>query len=151
MRRRFTFLGMGLPRRAHSSSACRPRWGWGREGSQVEATARELQVPGAAEDRSPGTHPLAPPSQDSAALLARCYSDLVPQTDPGGTNGKEPTCQYRRHKRCGFDPWVGKIPWRRAKQPTPVFLPGDPKDRGAWRATVHRVARSDTTEATKHA
>ena len=26
-------------------------------------------------------------------------------------------------KRCGFDPWVRKIPWRRAWQPTPVFLP----------------------------
>ena len=23
----------------------------------------------------------------------------------------------------GFDPWVGKFPWRRAGQPTPVFLP----------------------------
>ena len=27
--------------------------------------------------------------------------------------------------RTGFDPWVGKIPWRRAWQPTPVFLPGE--------------------------
>ena len=27
-------------------------------------------------------------------------------------------------KRRRFDPWVGKIPWRRAWQPTPVFLPG---------------------------
>ena len=27
---------------------------------------------------------------------------------PGGTAGKEPACQCRRHKRCGFDPWVGK-------------------------------------------
>ena len=35
------------------------------------------------------------------------------------------TCQCRRPKRCGFDPWVGKIPWRRAQQPTPVFLPGE--------------------------
>ena len=26
-------------------------------------------------------------------------------------------------RRSGFDPWVGKIPWRRAWQPTPVFLP----------------------------
>ena len=26
--------------------------------------------------------------------------------------------------KCGFDPWVGKIPWRRKWQPTPVFLPG---------------------------
>ena len=27
-------------------------------------------------------------------------------------------------RRPGFDPWVGKIPWRRKWQPTPVFLPG---------------------------
>ena len=33
--------------------------------------------------------------------------------------------QCRRHKRCGFDPWVGKIPWRRKWQTTPVFLPGE--------------------------
>ena len=32
----------------------------------------------------------------------------------GGTSGKEPTCQCRRHKKHGFDPWVGNIPWRRA-------------------------------------
>ena len=29
-----------------------------------------------------------------------------------------------RRRRCGFDPWVGKIPWRRKWQPIPVFLPG---------------------------
>ena len=29
------------------------------------------------------------------------------------------------HKRHGFDPWVEKKPWRRAWQPTPVFLPGE--------------------------
>ena len=38
--------------------------------------------------------------------------------------GKEPPCQCRRHKRCGFDPWVGKISWRRKWQSTPVSLPG---------------------------
>ena len=45
---------------------------------------------------------------------------------PGGASGKEPTCQCRRHRRCRFDPWVGKIPWRRKRQPTPIFLPGKP-------------------------
>ena len=30
--------------------------------------------------------------------------------------------QCRRQEKPGFDPWVGKIPWRRAWQPTPVFL-----------------------------
>ena len=34
--------------------------------------------------------------------------------------------QYRRHRRTGvFDPWVGKVPWRRKWQHTPVFLPGE--------------------------
>ena len=43
----------------------------------------------------------------------------------GGASGKEPSCQCRRRKRCRFDPWVRKIPWRRKCQPTPVFLPGE--------------------------
>ena len=44
----------------------------------------------------------------------------------GGASGKEPACQCRRYKRPGLNPWVWKIPWRRAWQPTPVFLPGEP-------------------------
>ena len=51
---------------------------------------------------------------------------LLPLTGfPGGTSGEEPACQYKRHQRCGFDPWVRKILWRRAWQPAPVFLPGE--------------------------
>ena len=44
--------------------------------------------------------------------------DLVPPLRrgfPGGTSGKEPTCQCRRHKRYKFNPWVGKMPWRRKR------------------------------------
>ena len=37
---------------------------------------------------------------------------------------KESSCQCRRHKKLGFNPWVRKIAWRRKWQPTPVFLPG---------------------------
>ena len=33
--------------------------------------------------------------------------------------------QCRRHRRRGFNPWIGKSPWRRAWQPTLVFLPGE--------------------------
>ena len=40
-----------------------------------------------------------------------------------GFSGKEPACQCRRHKRCRLNNWVRKIPWRRAWQPTPKFLP----------------------------
>ena len=36
---------------------------------------------------------------------------------------KNPPKQSRRHKRRRFDPWVGKIPWRRKPQLTPVFSP----------------------------
>ena len=46
---------------------------------------------------------------------------------PGGCSfpGKETAYHCRRHKRTGFSPWVGKIPWSRAWQPTPVFLLGE--------------------------
>ena len=44
---------------------------------------------------------------------------------PGCASGKELTCLCRKHKRCTFDPWVRKIPWRRTWQPTPVSLPGE--------------------------
>ena len=40
---------------------------------------------------------------------------------PRWLSGKGPICQCRRHQ---FKPWVGKIPWRKKWQPTPVFLPG---------------------------
>ena len=40
---------------------------------------------------------------------------------PRWLSGKESACQYRRHR---FDPWVGKIPWKRNWQPTLAFLPG---------------------------
>ena len=43
---------------------------------------------------------------------------------PGDSTGKEPACQCRSCKRWGFNPWVGKIPWRREWQSTPVLLPG---------------------------
>ena len=47
---------------------------------------------------------------------------------PDGTSGKESTSQCRRLKRHELNPWlgkspIGKIPWRRAWQPTPAFLP----------------------------
>ena len=40
---------------------------------------------------------------------------------PWWLSGKEYACQCRRHR---FNSWVGKVPWRRKWQPTPVFLPG---------------------------
>ena len=63
---------------------------------------------------------------------------------PGGGSGKEPACQFRRHKRCGFDPWVWKVPWRRAWQPIQYSCQENPMDRGFWQATVHGVTKSWT-------
>jgi len=42
---------------------------------------------------------------------------------PRWHSGEESDCQCRRCRRHRFDPWVGKIIWRRKWQPTPVFLP----------------------------
>ena len=43
---------------------------------------------------------------------------------PGGASGEESTCQGRRFRRRGFNPWVRKIPWHRRWQPTSAFLSG---------------------------
>ena len=57
-----------------------------------------------------------------------CFKISTAILFPGGSVGKENACnigdrlQYRRPR---FDPWVGKIPWRKKWQTTPVFLPGE--------------------------
>ena len=54
-------------------------------------------------------------------------------------------------RRCGFNPWVGKIPWRRAQQPTPVFLPGESHgQRSLMCYSPYGCKELDTTEATEH-
>ena len=70
---------------------------------------------------------------------------------PGGTSSKEPTCQCRRRRKWGFDPWVRKIPCRKKWQPTPVSLPGEfpwTVEPGGLQSTF---SVSDKTEMTEHA
>ena len=70
---------------------------------------------------------------------------------PGGASGKEPASQCRRHKSCRFNPWVEKIPWRRAWQPTPGVLPGESHGQRSlvgYSPWGHR--ESDMTEETEH-
>ena len=68
---------------------------------------------------------------------------------PGSASGEEPACQRRRRKRHRFAPWVGKIPWRRARQPTPVFLPGEAHGRRSLAGYSPRGhKKADETEAT---
>ena len=50
----------------------------------------------------------------------------------------------KRHKRHEFDLWVGKIPGVGNSNPLQYAYLGNPRDRGAWQATVHRVAESRT-------
>jgi len=75
--------------------------------------------------------------QQTSSFVIKTYTDQ---------SGKEPTCQCRKH---GFSPWVGKIPWKRAWQPTPLFLPGESHGQislvgySPW-----GCKESDTTEAT---
>ena len=66
---------------------------------------------------------------------------------PGGASGKEPAWQGRIHKRRGFNAWVGKFPWRRKWQHTPVFLPGEShRQRNLEGCSPWGRKESDTTE-----
>ena len=58
-------------------------------------------------------------------------NDILLYCFPGSTSGKEPACQCRKHKRCGFSLWVGKIPWRWKWQATLVFLPRKSHEQGS--------------------
>ena len=69
-------------------------------------------------------------------LSSRCF--------PGNARGEELTCQRRRHMGCEFEPWVGKIPWRRAWQPTPMFLPGESHGQRSLEGYSPRVRKSWT-------
>ena len=59
---------------------------------------------------------------------------------PDGSVGKESTC--RRHRRHGFDPWIGKIPMEVHGNPLQYSYLENFMDRGIWWATVHRVTKS---------
>ena len=66
-------------------------------------------------------------------------------------SGKELVCQCRRHKRPEFDPEIGKIPWRRAWPPTPVFLPGESQgQRSLEDDSPWGCKESEVTEVTLH-
>ena len=71
---------------------------------------------------------------------------------PSDVTGKESACQCRRGKRCGLDPWVGTIPWRRKWQSTPVFLPGESYgQRNLVSYSPEGCKESDMTKVTEHA
>ena len=76
-----------------------------------------------------------------------CNLLYVSCTLPRSVSGKEPTSHFRRCKRLGFNPSVRKIPWRRAWQLTPVFMPGDSHgQRNLVGYSPRGHKESDTTE-----
>ena len=96
------------------------------------------------------SHP-QPPWKPWGSLRSRSFLGIpgLVMGFPGGTSGKEPDCHCRRCRRPGFDPRIGKIPWRRAWRPTPVSLPGESHgQRSLVGYSVQGGKESDMTEVT---
>ena len=87
------------------------------------------------------------------ASAGRNYQLLFLQLGfPGGATGKELAYWCKRQKKRRFFPWVGKIPWKRAWQPTPVFFPGESHGQGSLLSYGPQGhTELDTTKATQHA
>ena len=75
------------------------------------------------------------------ALFSYFCSHMHTNGLPGSASG---ICQCSGHKRQGFNPWVGKILWRRVCNPLWYSCLENPMNTGAWQATVHKVAKSWT-------
>ena len=87
---------------------------------------------------------ISPSNEYSGLISFRIdWLDLLTVQETLWLNGREHICQSRRH---GFDLWLGKIPWRRTWQSTPVFLPGKSCGQRSLVVTVHGLTKeSDTT------
>ena len=98
---------------------------------------------------APGSHPHLKPLEPKPSQLALpctrvvCVMQSVCVVEGSGREAAlaPPRFRLERHR---FDLWVRKIPWRRAWQPTPVFLPEGSHGGGGWQATVHGVTKSHT-------
>ena len=83
------------------------------------------------------------PGETRLEHLGKCASVYKCGTSQMVLVLKKPTCQCRRLKRHGFDPWVRKIPWRRVWQLTPVFLPGE----SPWTEKPSRLQSKGVTKS----
>ena len=63
---------------------------------------------------------------------------------PGSSAGKESTCNAGTTEDVGWIPGLGRSPGGRHGDPLQYSCLENPMDKGAWRATVHRVAKSRT-------
>ena len=80
-----------------------------------------------------------------------CYIELHKLDFPGSASDKESSCQCRRCKTWGFSLWAGKMPGRRARQPTLVSLPGEPYGQRSLGGCGPPGAESDAAGMTWHA
>ena len=68
---------------------------------------------------------------------------------PMWLSGKEFSCQFRRCRRSRFKPWDGKIPWRRAWQPSPIVLSGKSQEQRSlvgYSPWGHKKVRHDWSD-----
>ena len=119
--------------------------------SAAAAAAKSLQLCPTLCDPIDGSPPGSPVPGILQARTLRTVLLLIPLTHKKGPprwlSSKESACQCRSLRRLKFDPWMGKIPWKRARQPNPVFLPGESHgQRSLDRYSPWGQKESDTTE-----
>ena len=105
--------------------------------------------------RSAFAFPTQPPGPHSLSQFAPVHSDSLSSFLPisNFSCGLPRWCwwwQCRRHKRHGFDPWVGKLSWRRAWQLIPVSLPGDEELGRLWSIGLQGVGHNWSDSAHTH-
>ena len=111
-------LSMGFSKQEHRSGLPFPSPG-DPPNPEIEPRSPALQADTLTSE--PPGKPLSAWARCNYKVLRRGPSSLVEDLFPGGSDGK---ASAYNADRPGFDPWAGRIPWRRKWQPTPVLLPG---------------------------
>ena len=104
-----------------------------------------LQIPGTVSSLSCSFIPtlFIPPSTEQNEV-PQMPTHVILKGFPRWLSGKESTCQCRRCRRRGFDPWVGKIPGVGNGNSLQYSYLENFMDRGAWQAAVHGITKSQT-------
>ena len=111
---------------------------------EKEMATHSVFLPGESQGRGAWWAAISGVTQNRTRLKQLSSNSSVLLGFPGGANGRELACQFRRQRRHQFDPWSGNSPGGGHGNPLQDSCLENPMDRRAWQPVLHGVTKSQT-------